>query len=74
MARMAKLDPEILAHLEWIGKQDFALPADQIVLRDYLHEVERLKVRVESLEKSIAELTRTVRRPRWCGRSRRCAA
>lgn len=50
--------PWTSAHLEWIKtKVHFEQPAQQVVLTDYLHEVEHMMARVERLDEAIQEAT-----------------
>jgi len=46
-------------HLDWVRAVRFESPAQQIVLADYLHEVERVGARIAHLNHAILEAIRT---------------
>ena len=46
-------------HLDWIRKVRFESPLHQVVLTDYLHEVERVAARIAHLNAAILEAVRT---------------
>jgi len=49
------------AHLEWIKtKVHFEQPAQEIVLTDYVHQVEHLVARIERLDQAVLEAARSV--------------
>lgn len=43
-------------HLTWIAQQQLAQAADQVILTDYLHEVEHVAARIARLEQAIDEM------------------
>jgi transposase len=52
--------PWTSAHMEWIKtKIHFAQPAQEVVLTDYVHEVEHLVARIERLDQAVLEAARS---------------
>ena len=47
------------SHIDWIRTVRFQLVAQQVVLTDYLHEVERVAARIAHLNHAILEVVRT---------------
>jgi transposase len=47
-------------HLEWIKQVHFDLPALDITLSDYVHEVEHAAARIQALDKAIDEVARSL--------------